>query len=128
MYPTLRGLGGWREAARKPWGRMNGQTLHATPIHDRHSRRWDTRVGGLALALLTSHPAGIQPGGEAGMNTPTYETCGMPEAMRSRRSTRSAVLGWVEKSLATPAPPLNGLEMNRCAVDGLVVAGGAPRE
>src|SRR6266508_4138520 len=40
---------------------------------------------------------------------------------------RSALLGWVEKRLATPAPPLNGLEMNRWAVDGFVVAGGVPR-
>ena len=48
--------------------------------------------------------------------------------MRSSRSTRSAVLGWVENRPATPAPPLNGLEMNRWAVDGLVVAGGVPRE
>ena len=48
--------------------------------------------------------------------------------MRSSRSTRSAVLGWVEKRRPTPAPPLNGLEMNRWAVEGLVVAGGVPRE
>ena len=48
--------------------------------------------------------------------------------MRSSRCTRSAVLGWVENNVVSPVPPLNGLEMNRCAVEGLVVAGNVPRE
>src|SRR6266498_2398893 len=48
--------------------------------------------------------------------------------MASRRATRSAVGGWVENSLAMPAPPLKGFEMNRWAVEGLVVAGAVPRE
>src|SRR6266498_4227357 len=51
--------------------------------------------------------------------------------MASSRATRSEVGGWVENRLAMAKPPpplLNGLEMNRWAVDGLVVAGGVPRE
>jgi hypothetical protein len=31
---------------------------------------------------------------------------------------------WVENNVVTSALPLNGLEMNSCAVDGLVVASG----
>lgn len=34
---------------------------------------------------------------------------------------------WVENNVVTSALPLNGLEMNSCAVDGLVVASGVPR-
>ena len=33
----------------------------------------------------------------------------------------------VENNVVTSALPLNGLEMNSCAVDGLVVASGVPR-
>jgi hypothetical protein len=54
--------------------------------------------------------------------------CGAVAAARSSHCTRSAVLGWVENNVITSALPLNGLDMNSCAVDGLVVASGVPRD
>jgi hypothetical protein len=112
----------WRcdpaQICRRPWpsvtaSRQPGQVLELEGELDLQPQ---VAAGGVAAeqAADAAQPVGeIQPGlaGRAGRSA--YETCGILEAMRSRRSTRSAVLGWVEKNLAIPAPPLNGLEMNR---------------
>jgi hypothetical protein len=79
-----------------------------------------SRLGHASLQTSDLSRSGLA--SEAGLKAP-------PEAVAWWRPPFQPLrlLGWAENSMVTPVPPLNGLEMNSCAVDGLVVPSGVSR-